>query len=443
MHKRPKQIKAILSQLIQNIAAHPEQFSKNPQHDFTRTRKLGLKEIVMLLLGMKGGSTANELLDFFDYSLDTATTSAFVQQRSKLIPEAMETLFHSFVKKTSTTSLYKDFRLLAVDGSDIQIPTTKEDVDSFYPGTNGQKPYNLLHLNAMYDLLSHTYTDACVQKSHHANECRAFVDMVDRAEDIPTLFIADRGFEAFNNLAHIQEKGAKFLIRIKDVASCRGIASGLDLPDQDEFDVFISLLLSRKQTNADKELFKDRNHFRFISASAVFDYLPVKNKKSIPVAPYPLAFRIVRFPISDTTYETVITNLDEADFPSQELKKLYAMRWGIETSFRELKYTIGLLHFHAKKVEHILQEIFASLIMYNFCELITCPVVIHKANKKFTYKANFSVAVHICRQFLLKDISPPVLEALIAKNISPVRLGRSRPRKFSPKGAVSFLYRIA
>ena len=443
MHKRPKQIKAILSQLVQNIADHPDQFSKNPHRDFTRTRKLGIQQIIMLLLSMKGGSTTNELLDFFDYSLDTATTSAFVQQRSKLLPETMEILFHSFVKKTSTVSLYKGLRLLAMDGSDIQIPTTKEDPDSYYPGSNGQKPYNLLHLNALYDLLSHTYADALLQKSHHANERRAFTDMVDRAEDIPALYIADRGFESFNVLAHIQEKNAKFLIRIKDITSRNCIASGLDLPKKNEFDVSISLLLSRKQTNADKELFKDRNRFRFIPASSTFDYLPVKNKKSIPVAPYPLSFRIVRFPISDTSYETVITNLDEANFPPEELKKLYAMRWGIETSFRELKYTIGLLHFHAKKAEHILQEIFASLIMYNFCELITSPVAIQKANKKYAYKANFSVAVHICRQFLLKDISPPVLEALIAKNISPVRPGRSRLRKPSPKGAICFLYRIA
>ena len=244
-------------------------------------------------------------------------------------------------------------------------------------------------------------------------------------------------------MAHVQEKGGKFLIRIKDITSYGGITCGLALPDQEEFDVSIDLYLSRKQTAEFKELCKSHNHARFIPSSVVFDYLPVKNKKSVPVAPYPLSFRIVRFPISDTTYETVVTNLDKTDFPPEELKKLYAMRWGIETSFRELKYTIGLLHFHAKKVEHIFQEIFAALIMYNFCELITSPVVIHKANKKYAYSVNFSVAVHICRQFLLKDISPPDLETLIAKHISLIRPGRSRPRKPSPKGAFSFLYRVA
>lgn len=36
------------------------------------------------------------------------------------------------------------------------------------------------------------------------------------------------------------------------------------------------------------------------------------------------------------------------------------MRWGIETAFRELKYTIGITAFHAKKRELIKQEIYAT-----------------------------------------------------------------------------------
>lgn len=92
---------------------------------------------------------------------------------------------------------------------------------------------------------------------------------------------------------------------------------------------------------------------------------------------------------------------------------LYNMRWGLETSFRELKYTIGLLHFHAKKVEYIYQEVFARLIMHNFSELVTSSVIIQKADAKYAYKANFSASVHVCRQFFLGNVSPPDVEALI------------------------------
>ncbi|WP_454192787.1 transposase [Paenibacillus sp. Marseille-Q7038] len=58
------------------------------------------------------------------------------------------------------------------------------------------------------------------------------------------------------------------------------------------------------------------------------------------------------------------------------MKSIYNMRWGIETSFRALKYTVGLTNFHAKRQDSIIQEIFAKMIMYNFTEMITSRVVI-------------------------------------------------------------------
>nr|WP_242939852.1 transposase [Roseburia sp. 499] len=54
--------------------------------------------------------------------------------------------------------------------------------------------------------------------------------------------------------------------------------------------------------------------------------------------------------MSEDTYETVLTNLDKEQYSAEKLKQLYASRWGIETSFRDLKYTIGMLNLHSKKV---------------------------------------------------------------------------------------------
>ncbi|EHD53121.1 isopentenyl pyrophosphate isomerase [Streptococcus pneumoniae GA16531] len=55
---------------------------------------------------------------------------------------------------------------------------------------------------------------------------------------------------------------------------------------------------------------------------------------------------MVRLEVEEGKYETLVTN---TDYSVQELKNLYASRWGIETSFRDLKYSIGLVNFHAKK----------------------------------------------------------------------------------------------
>ena len=90
-----------------------------------------------------------------------------------------------------------------------------------------------------------------------------------------------------------------------------------------------------------------------------------------------------------------------------------------------------------------MQEIYARLILYNYCEIITMNVVIHQKDTKHTYLMNYTITIHICRYFLRNDISPPDVEKLIQKNLLPVRLGHSDPRKARPKSAASFLYRAA
>lgn len=436
---KPKHIKKILMSEIRNVALEPHNYCFNPDTDFTRTRKLSMEKMLEGIIGMESKCLTNELLDLFHASAETPTTSAFIQQRNKIKPKAFETIFKNFSKSVMNLC-DKDMPIFAIDGSDVQIPTDSTDTDSYIAGTNGHKGYNLLHINALYDLSKHIYSDVVVQKARERNEHKAFQKLVDCSGIEKALVIADRGYESFNSMAHIQEKGWFFLIRVKDSS---GIKQGLELPETECFDVDISLKLTRKKTNEVKQLLKDKNHYRMVSSTQPFDYLPLKNKKAEPTQFYELNFRIVRFPISEDTYETVVTNLDKAKYPSAELKKLYASRWGIETSFRDLKYTIGLLNFHTKKVMCILQEIYAHMIMYNFAEMITSHVVIEKKQRKHTYKANFSVAAHICRLFYRGKTTSPNLETIIAKNIIPIRPDRHRERNVKAKIFQGFLYRVA
>lgn len=438
---KPDAVKQALYDAIQAITDYKWLYSVRPGKDNTRNRKFPFKKMISSILALRGGTLNREIIDFFGLDPTVGTSSAFIQQRTKILPEAFESLFRYFINKIDENKSYNGLRLLAVDGSDLQIAANSNDPDSYFPGANGQKAYNLLHINAMYDLLQHTYIDTIVQKRRYWDEVGALVDMVDRSDLDKVLLLADRGYESYNALAHIQEKGWHFLIRIKN--SSTGITSGLTLPDEDEYDISFHLNLTRKQTNSVKKLLEDRNRYRFIATSSRFDYLPQKSRKQDPTVFYGLSFRIVRFPLSDTSYETIITNLNTDAFPLAEIKRLYAMRWGIETSFRDLKHTLGLLHLHAKKVEFILQEIFAKLTMYNFCELITQSVVIQQKQKKHAYKVNFSDAVHVCFEFFRKNVPPPVVEAMLMKYISPIRPGRKDTRKQTQKPAVSFTYRVA
>lgn len=224
-----RHVKRTLADSIKKLAAEKQLFSRNPGKDNTRNRKFPFEKVVAAILSFQGGTLNRELMDFFDLNSASPTTSAFVQQRAKILPAAFESLFHHFTDRICEQKTYNGYRLFAVDGSDLQIAANPQDTDSFYPGTNGQKSYNLLHINAMYDLLQHIYVDAIIQKSRKTDESAALTSMVDRSEAKNVLLLADRGYEAYNNLAHIQEKGWSFLIRIKD--SSAGIASGFLSPE--------------------------------------------------------------------------------------------------------------------------------------------------------------------------------------------------------------------
>lgn len=441
-------VKRSLVEQIQKLSEHPELYCRDPGRDFTRKRKLSFCTLISFILNMRGGPLTNEIIDFFSNEKSIVSSSAVVQMREKLKPEAFRSLlinFNSQVENMKIPETASGLRLLAVDGSDIQLPMDPDDADSFYPGVNGQKPYNLIHMNALYDLLQRTYLDAVIQKSRKQNEHKALIEL---AEDSPienALVIVDRGYESYNTFAHIHERGWFYLARIKEGKN--GIASGLDLPDDDEFDLEISINLTRSFTNEVKELFKDKNHYRFLPSNVNFDYLPrlTGTYGTTPVF-YNLRYRIVRVRISDDLLETLITNLPAEQYPPERLKGLYALRWGIETSFRSLKYTVGMLHFHSKKAECIFQEVYASLIIYNFTEWITAQVIIHKSKRKYAYKVNFSAAVHICRKLLAEKMHPPDVEALIAKYIIPIRPNRKYERhlsKHSKGAAINFTYRIA
>ena len=430
-----------LRDIIDEMNEYSWLFSKNPKSDFTRKSKLGFKKTLSIILSFGSKSLPNELLDYFCCEKDEPSTSAFVQCRKKILPEALQFLFHEFNSRCDYKPTYKGYRLLAIDGTDLQIPSNPEHKESRLTTKENSKSYNLLHLNAMYDLISHLYIDVIIQGQNIANEQRSLSDMVDHSVISKAIVLADRGYESYNCFAHIQEKGWKFLFRVKD--GIGGIVSGLDLPDTEEFDMTFDLKLTRKQTNAMKELLKDRNQYKKLKGYRDFDYLPTKNRKHEETKVYPLKIRVVRFKLNEKSIETIITNLDEEDFPPDEIKELYAKRWGIETSFRKLKYTIGLLHFHAKKVEYIYQEIFARMINYNFTELIISHVVMEKKDRKHGYQANFSTAVHICRKYFRGNVSPPNVETLIARLILPIRPGRSLPRILAPRKAASFYYSVA
>lgn len=425
-----RNVKKRLDTAISEISKTPEKFVKNPQKDFTRNRKLSLETTIRVILSMGGNSLPAELLDYFEYSAETPTSSAFIQARHKILPSAFQTIFRKFILPAKHVKKYCGYRVFAHDGSDVNLPSNRDDAD-----THQGNGVNLLHLNAFYDVLNKVYLNADLQGKLKTDERASLVSMVENAHfPDKTIVLGDRGYESCNVFAHLDNKGLKFVIRAKDVNS-KGLLSKLELPKTNEFDVDVQFWLSRQQT---KEV-KANPDIKLLSSSSKFDFLPPKSKEL-----YEMNFRVVRIKLAENTYETLVTNLCRNAFPASAFKELYHMRWGVETSFRELKYAIGLCHLHAKTKDFIEQEIFARLIMYNFCMMIACQIALRKKRTKWGYQVNFTRAIEICRYFFnFSGRSPPDVEALIAKHILPIRENRVDKRNLKPKSFVSFIYRVA
>ncbi len=423
-----KLLKSRLNDMIVDVAMTSD-FIRNPKSDFTRRRKLDFITTFNSILSMGGTSLDREMLDLFNFSETVPTKSAFVQSRNKILPEAFSHVFSEFSNSLRKPKKYRGYNLLAVDGTRLNLFRNPNDSETFV-GQSNTKGHNALVLSTMYDLNNQIYTNAIIQPTNHQDERGAFIAMLPSIPD-KSVVILDRGYESYNVFAHVDNVNSNYVMRVKDIHS-NGILSGFNLPDK-EFDMFITVNI----TNYQRKAYKSLPNFRFSPSIARFDF----SDKEAPV--YSLTFRVVRIRLNDGRHQCLITNLFD-DLSSDDLKHLYKLRWGIETSFRELKYSVGLVNFHAKKKDSIIQEIFARLTLHNFCKSIVQNTILMNRDTTHNYQINFVLAVHVCRQFLrLYNTILFNVEALISRYLSIIRDHRSFVRNIKTQSYKSFIYRVS
>lgn len=157
------------------MALHPENFSKHPETDFTRNRKLDFPSLLYLIISMETGTVKDELLKFFSYDKGTASNSAFFQQRAKLADHTLPYLFRSF-NTLYSGALYKNkYQLLAADGTSFTFTRNPKDTDSYFaPDGKTTNGYNQVHVISLFDLLSKRYTDCLVPTFRKAGTALIF-----------------------------------------------------------------------------------------------------------------------------------------------------------------------------------------------------------------------------------------------------------------------------
>lgn len=441
-------IKKVLNNAIHTVCSDITKYCENPGKDFTRDRKLPACTLIQFMLNMEGNSLNAEIYNNFPASKERMTASAFEQQRNKLKPDAFKDLLHEFNTTMIDIKTMKGLRVYAIDGSDFCTPLNK-DSQWYLPNhcirKDGQEAKGacLLHGNFLYDLLNKQYIDV----NETRDERDGAIQLIDNIEyPDSSLVIMDRGYTGFNMIEHCNRYGGYYVIRNPLTNTIKEITELPDEPVDKDMEIRVSTksmqfcqLYGYRKLNVRKNK-KDDDAYSDNTKDTQWDF---EEKCAV-------RFRVVKFQINDTdsgrqVWEILVTNLPRDKFPLIVMRSVYHMRWGIETSFLELKYALGAINFHSKKDKFILQELYAHLVMFNAASRIAACIPVKQSERGWGYAVDFKMVVHIFRIYFrhFNKAPPDDMYADMTRYRHMIRDGRHNMRLLKPKSAIYFTYRVA
>lgn len=351
-----------------------------------------------------------------DIAQETFSKSAFVQARKKIKPEVFKHLnqriIEEFYKDNSgVLRQFDNLRILAMDGSRLTLPFTKE-LEEIYGQTKNQTNSYIVQTKAcvLYDLLneicingvlSSIDTDERTQAKQLLEHCQA-----------NDLIIYDRGYPSFELIYEHYQKNLHFLMRMP-----------LDF----------------------SQVVKD-----FVASGKTSQIVEIKpgQKKSFENKPYTksstLKIRLLRITLNGGGIEVLATSLlDSKHYGNEVFKELYFKRWKIETYYDELKNKLKIEEFSGYSNQSILQDFYSTLFVSNIQTLIENEIneEIEKEsetkNIKYQYKINTTLSYGFMKDRILElfftknDMNDIIneLKELFKKHLIPIRPNRKFERK--------------
>jgi Transposase DDE domain len=363
-------------------------------------------------------SIQRELDKFFQAlgQMQKITAGALTHARQKLRPEVFIALNDTLVQNfyTYNSSLVRNGiqRILAVDGSRIELPETEKIVLEFGRANKqpDAKPQALA--SALFDVVNKVAIDfslnpCCASENHVAVK---HLKQISRGD----LLIFDRGYKSLWLMLAIVQTGADFLIRLPSNAF-------------KEVEYFLKSDLREK---------------------IVMLQPGVKARKqclNLGIEAKPLKVRLIKVILDSGETEVLITSLlDELLYPYSLFKELYHLRWGIEEGYKTLKCTLEVESFTGKTPHAIYQEFYASLFLSNLQAIITREKDVQdeinlKAKKrKYDYQENRTSALYYVKEKIVSLFTENAIEPIIkfiknkiVQNILPIRPGRQYNRNRS------------
>lgn len=285
---------------------------------------------------------------------------------------------------------FKGRRLLALDGSTLRLPNSKETREHFgvIPYVNGKKTRTFDRvegkMTALYDVLNKIPVSAYLTRGR-TNDIKAssahFGDFIEG-----DIVLCDRAFGSYRFFADLKAKKADFVVRCK----AKTFAKYHKLDDSSKCcDTTVMIHPSGYAKQGEKV---ESMKVRFIK---------------------------VKLPNGET--EILATSLlDSKKFTKNDFNKLYAKRWGVETYFQTLKSRLAIDNFTGKSVENILQDFYSTIFVSGLETIITADAndELKKRKTKNRLKVNKAVSFNHIKNTVIQLAlieRPPNLEEKITK----------------------------
>lgn len=368
-----------------------------------------------------------EIDDFIKNILDKKdmdyTKQAFSKARQKLSPEAFSSINDELIKEYYSDNdfkKYKEWRLLAIDGSNLEIPDTPETQKVYGYSENQVSNLKIARakMSELYDIENELSISAKIghYKSSEIQLAKENIEkMFDFGHDkVKNLIIFDRGYPSYGLISYLKEKKIDFLMRLNSF--------------------FWQEEIKKAGNDEEIEIILDKNR----RAGLRMQGLTVKKGDSIKI-------RIIKFNLKSGEEEILITNLRKEELRLEEAQRLYFKRWGIETRFDTLKNRVEIENFSGEKPLALEQDFYATQFISNMAAIFKqdAEEQLKEKNKdkslKHEYKINNNILFGKLKNYLMlllleeneekKLILYQEFIEKIQRNVIPIRKNRKFERK--------------
>lgn len=393
---------------------------------FSRKKVLNFQTVTLLILRLLKSSVSTELRVFYESILkveevvNLVSDSAFCKARQKIHFKLFVELYKFFVRFFYANiggKTWFHFRLLGIDGSELNLPSSEELIHKFgchHTNSIGTK-IPQARVSFLCDVINHITIDAQIE-SFKVGEQEMLLPHL-KCIGKGDLVTADANYGHFRILKAISKTGADFCVRMSQSSN------------------FIKDFLASGKKDVVTVWYPSKN--------------TIENCKKYGIDYTPMKVRLVRIDLSENETEVLVLSLlNQSVYRLNAVQELYDMRWASEEEFKKFMQRLLVEFFSSIKENGVLQDFYANVFMLNLVSFLAEPVTgqIYQASKdcKYRHQINWTSALSdVRRKFILLfvrsiDKIESIIESLwksFKKNTEAIKPERKFPRDKRKKGS--------